>query len=371
MAIKILHTADIHLGAAFGIAVNRPDIQRKRIKETFSRIIELCNNGDYDLLLIAGDLFDSSSPGEVEWVKSRFSALSCPVCLIPGNHDFYHDESVYAAADFGDHVEIFTEREGGKKVYSELDLTVCGRPDVSERSYESPLNRLKASKDTEYNIALIHGSFDDGRAAKDDHLFTEEQIKASGFNYIAAGHWHSMREITPSPACWYSGSPEILSYGDSAAGNVLEVTIDENGVKVKPLKLSQTRLLKEEINLELPEWKEAANDHIISHLKGKANADALLEVVLTGMVGAESALDAKLIEDELSESFLGAKVKDSRIFKIEKINLAEYPDSMVIGRFLRKVIGEMEKADSEEYRRDLQEVLQMGLMILEGRGEIG
>ncbi|MFQ6617359.1 MAG: hypothetical protein ACE5QV_01615, partial [Fidelibacterota bacterium] len=85
----------------------------------------------------------------------------------------------------------------------------------------------------------------------------------------------------------------------------------------------------------------------------------------------ESALDAKLIEDELSESFLGAKVKDSRIFKIEKINLAEYPDSMVIGRFLRKVIGEMEKADSEEYRRDLQEVLQMGLMILEGRGEIG
>ena len=53
--VKILHTADLHLGAArTGVKGGKAEIEN-----TFLRIIRLCNAESVDFLLIAGDLFDA------------------------------------------------------------------------------------------------------------------------------------------------------------------------------------------------------------------------------------------------------------------------------------------------------------------------
>ena len=48
--MKFIHTADIHLGAAF--------LEKNQLFESFERIIEDAKNEKVDVLMISGDLFN-------------------------------------------------------------------------------------------------------------------------------------------------------------------------------------------------------------------------------------------------------------------------------------------------------------------------
>lgn len=86
--MKILHTADWHLGKRLE-NFSRLDEQRLVMKE----IIDIANQEDVDLVLVAGDLFDNFNPSTeaVELFYKTLKALSNngrrPVVAIAGNHD--------------------------------------------------------------------------------------------------------------------------------------------------------------------------------------------------------------------------------------------------------------------------------------------
>ena len=58
MGVKIVHCADVHIGASGGI--KRISARRKsEVLNTFLRAVSYAQNQLADLMLIAGDLFDS------------------------------------------------------------------------------------------------------------------------------------------------------------------------------------------------------------------------------------------------------------------------------------------------------------------------
>ena len=63
MGLKLLHSADWHLGTPFR---SLPEAQRERLHrlqlELPGRIAALCRREQCDLVLLAGDLFDSPAP---------------------------------------------------------------------------------------------------------------------------------------------------------------------------------------------------------------------------------------------------------------------------------------------------------------------
>ena len=62
MPLKVLHTADLHLGTHFPSLGNYGPEREKDFLTTFSSIIKLSLDQKVDLVLIAGDLFDSPHP---------------------------------------------------------------------------------------------------------------------------------------------------------------------------------------------------------------------------------------------------------------------------------------------------------------------
>lgn len=58
--IKILHTADLHLGRSFASLRDKAREHRRQLLKTFEKIIELAIRENVSLILIAGDLFDSN-----------------------------------------------------------------------------------------------------------------------------------------------------------------------------------------------------------------------------------------------------------------------------------------------------------------------
>ena len=59
--MKFVHCADVHIGMEF--ALNRIKSKQRKVEilQSFLRIIEYCRDEAVDILLIAGDLFDSEN----------------------------------------------------------------------------------------------------------------------------------------------------------------------------------------------------------------------------------------------------------------------------------------------------------------------
>ena len=86
--MKILHTSDLHLGKKLNGKITRYDEQIELLKE----IGALCDSEGVDILLVAGDVFDTFIPAaEAEEIFFEFlNAVSSPsraVVIISGNHD--------------------------------------------------------------------------------------------------------------------------------------------------------------------------------------------------------------------------------------------------------------------------------------------
>lgn len=88
MSLKILHTADWHLGKRLDY-FSRFDEQ----KEVLEEIVQLADQEQVDIVIVAGDLFDAFNP-PVEAIELLYKTLkrltkngSRPVIAIAGNHD--------------------------------------------------------------------------------------------------------------------------------------------------------------------------------------------------------------------------------------------------------------------------------------------
>lgn len=139
--IKILHTADWHLGKKLD-SFSRLEEQILVMNE----IVEIADQQQVDLVLIAGDLFDNFNPS-VEAVELFYKTLKRlsnngkrPVVAISGNHD---SPSLIDAPD---------------PLARECGIILIGYPNAKIQEFE--LNDFKITKSVEGMIELKLNSFD-------------------------------------------------------------------------------------------------------------------------------------------------------------------------------------------------------------------
>ncbi|HXG42221.1 MAG TPA: metallophosphoesterase, partial [Dehalococcoidia bacterium] len=91
---RLVHTSDLHLGAAYGSWHGRDVDHGLPLLE---RVLAAALAEEADALLLVGDIFDSNRVGEalVAAVARLLTALPLPVVFLPGNHDCYTADSVY------------------------------------------------------------------------------------------------------------------------------------------------------------------------------------------------------------------------------------------------------------------------------------
>ena len=102
--LRIIHTADVHLGARHDDLGEQAAAQRERQFAAFTAAVDLAIAEKVDLFLIAGDLFDSNVQPRrsVERVAAELKRLAdarIRTVIIPGTHDVYDRASIYRAYD--------------------------------------------------------------------------------------------------------------------------------------------------------------------------------------------------------------------------------------------------------------------------------
>src|SRR6516165_7074952 len=178
-----------------------------------SGVLSAARAAGADVVVLAGDTFDCHRvPIDVlDRTAAVISAAALPVVLLPGNHDpvvpdaVYHNGALAAVENL--HVLGVTHDEA--VVFADLGLEIWGRP---HRDYGDmiPFERLRP-RSTRWQIAVAHGHYvpvpDRTNRLRPSWLIGDDELKATGADYIALGHWNSAAKVG-AVAAYYSGSPE-------------------------------------------------------------------------------------------------------------------------------------------------------------------
>ncbi len=220
--LRIVHTSDVHLETdSFGTG-ERGEALRDVVRRAFSEVISIANSRDADLLLIVGDLFDSSRISEqaLDFAFGEIGRARMRVVMIPGNHDAHDERSLYAAlpeSALPGNLHLILEPAGKLLHFPDLAARVWGRALVEHTPDNRPLSGMPAPSQGEWNIALAHGYFmEDGEFQRSSPI-TPAEIQASAYDYIALGHVHVFSDVSQGATrAFYCGTPAPLYAGDES-----------------------------------------------------------------------------------------------------------------------------------------------------------
>lgn len=380
--LRLLHTADVHLGARYADLGEAATAQRERQFAAFRASIDLAIAEKIDLFLVAGDLFDSNvqprrSVDRVAAELKRLVDERIRAVLIPGTHDVYDRASIYRSYDLSalagangtDFVTLLTPEQPSVRLET-LDLTVHALVFATKRAPRSPLAGLDVSGDpSTWQIGMVHGSIAIPKQTEHDEVvITTDEIAASKLDYLALGHWHSSsRGKAGSTVYAYSGAPEPVALDQDRAGKVLLVSLDlhdgKRDVQIQERRVGKTTFQKFEVDAATIGSQPA----LIEDLRMLANPDIVMDVRLIGVRPDALDVHEEEIEAALADAFLKIRVRDRSVPPLSDGPLP--PEDTILGAFVRDIeagIAELEAADNLDGAAEARDVLRLGRLLLAG-----
>jgi DNA repair exonuclease SbcCD nuclease subunit len=358
--LRLLHTADVHLGARHADLGDQASAQRERQYAAFVASVDLAIAERVDLFLVAGDLFDSNVQPRrsVERAASQLRRLvdaRIRCVLIPGTHDVYDRSSIYRTYDIAamagalgtDLVTVLDPGHADVHLPA-LDLVVHGQCFATKRAPFSPLKDVDCATDSRatWHVGVLHAAVAiPDKTDGDDVVITTDEIAASRLDYLALGHWHSFTQGKAGDTVYaYSGAPEAVALDQDRAGKVLLVSLEQKGdrkkVEIEPRQVGRTVFERLEVDAATIGTQPA----LVEQLAAKASPDLVLDVSLIGVRPDSLDLATDEVESELGDRFLKIRVRDRSVAPLPDVALPL--GDTVLGAFIRDMEAQIAEAEA-------------------------
>ena len=363
MGAKFLHTADLHLSRPFGFLPPQLAEERRRDqRKALIRIADLAIQREVDIILIAGDLFDSPDPDptDLEAVTReliRLGESGKRIFAIPGNHDYVSQTGFWHRMSIPG-LHVFLEPEWQSVELEDLGVSIHGtafdRMKSERRAFDGlALNGIPS-------IVLAHASYEafEGQIER-YHPFSASEIPQA--EYIALGHYHRFNPV-PNPqsairnpksamAC-YPGTPEGIGF-DAPETEDRFVVIGEVGGGFESVKVNARIMRSGEIDCTSFDSQASLLDAV----RKLCEPNAFVHVKFTGSPNSDVAgvLDG-----------LAARFKESCLYMSTDLTGISLPmdlptgDRTIRGRFCDYMLQQIEDADPER-KKLLRRALELGL----------
>ena len=246
--MRILHTSDWHLGKSLSGHLLDED-QRFALQQIRDH---LCDE-TYDLVVIAGDVFDRTTPSDDAvqmlggWLgEVRAHRPTLPIVIIAGNHD--NGPRLAWTSSILDHQQVYLR---GSTERIDSPIRIRGQSGVEAQVWAVPyllpgaMKEASPSQNAAMQAAIAHITAKQDRSMAQilvAHCFVKNGLTSdsersfigtatqidpdefAGFDYVALGHLHRPQSVAANAR--YSGS--IARYSFSEAGHskaILDVTV--------------------------------------------------------------------------------------------------------------------------------------------------
>lgn len=361
--LKFIHAADFHLDSAFAALPPGQAAERRReSRELAFRLADYVNENGVQLVLLAGDLFDSAAPYREsgEALAEAFGRMKAQVFAAPGNHDWFGPGSPWVTEVWPENVHIFRESRMTSVDLPELGVTVSGAAFTGAEQGESLLRGFAAQENGRVQIGLLHGEIEPAEARYDP--LRREEIAASGLDYLALGHIHKRSEpkrFGKTLAAW-PGCVEGRGFDELGEKGFYEGVVEDGQIaslRFVPFARRRYEVLDVDVTEKGP---RAAVEAALP----AGTADHLYRIRLTGETG-EGGADPKGLETALAGRFYALEVRDHT--RVAADVWARAGEDSLRGLFLRELRGRWNAAGDEAERQAVTRAVRFGLAALDHR----
>ena len=361
--LKFIHAADLHLDSAFGaLPARQAAARRQECRETLFRLADYVNRESIQLVLLAGDLFDSGSAFREtgEQLAKALGQMETRVFIAPGNHDCVTDASPWQTVDWPENVTVFRGNRMTAVEVPELGVTVHGAAFTAPEQAAGLLTGFTAPADGKRHIGLLHGELEPAEARYDP--IRREEIAASGLDYLALGHIHKRTEPLTfgKTACAWPGCLEGHGFDELGEKGFYQGILLEDGtvtLTFVPFALRRYEILKVDVTGKAP--RQAVEES----LPAETEKD-LYRILLTGETG-EGGVAADALREALAERFYALDIRDHT--RMAADIWARAGEDSLRGLFLRELRAKWDAAKSNEERETVTRAARFGLAALDHR----
>ena len=371
MLLKLLHTADLHLGMTYNHR-NYPEGLRRQLVEaryeTLEKLVELANREKCCLLVVAGDLFHQANIARGEIIRtvkilSRFEG-GC-VAVLPGNHDFYDPFSTlwkeFRENAFDGMVLLSETAPYSLQDYG-IDAVLYAAPCHQKHSADHRLGwirELEGRPNGQWHIGVAHGSVA-GVSPDFDQLYfpmAEAELAAARLDHWCLGHTHirypDLVQAAGLPFL-FSGTPEPDGFDCRHGGTAWLTVLEEEGdAQSRSVDTGRFRFveLKRELRCfaDLEPLKEELQQY---------GEHTLVKLCLTGVLPEEEYLGRSRWFSELRETLAYLEENDANL-AVEltpELIAARFADRSFPHRLLSRLIEREDRAALQLAYRLISEV---------------
>lgn len=245
--MRFLHCSDTHFGAKLsGFQAEGMRFLRSGIDGALRELQKLAESPQYDGLLFVGDIFDapSISPFYIRSLERLFQLAldrGAFVVYATGNHDYFITERHFSSLLSYQNFVLFCKEEVERR-----EILCKGKRiafyGIAYRS-PHPARNVQAEfpprQDEDFAIALLHGDVFEGRASahSDYYSASAASLAEKGYDYVALGHIHSLKDF--GSQILYPGTPLPQGLDETGEKFCLSVELEDGTAKweKKPIAL--------------------------------------------------------------------------------------------------------------------------------------
>ena len=390
--VRLIHTADLHLDAAFSSRFSKEEAEERRqnLLMAWNSLLSYGIEKKVQAVLISGDLFDSSvvSRSTMEiFLSSIRRNPDISFFYLRGNHDtentFRFQENLpknlFLFSKAGKKYRLNEKLIlAGKEYYGSEDRTKERTEERTEDGFpECELTESTKSfwdfKEEDCNIFILHGELTESEVKQEG---TKEEALVQGssgislkalshypIHYLALGHIHKRGEGKFEKLRYvYPGCIQGRGFDEEGEKGFYYLEVDEDTKEIKtefvPIKEGEFRIV--EVQLSEEDDSLLALEKIEEKIKEEACTEKdSLRILLKGERSPEGERNLRYLERALSEKFSYVEVKEESRLVLRREEFIH--EKSLKGEFLRMV------SDSESLSEEEKEkIILLGIGLLQG-----
>lgn len=365
--LRLLHAGDLHLESPFAAFSPRAAaVRREQQYAALEALLAAALARGADLVLLAGDCFDTPTPGAdaVQRFYRILGALPIPVVIAPGNHDYYTVQGVWTSNLRPNNVLVFETPVPSYFDFPSLGAVVCGFAYTKDTADGPDIGRLSDLPEGRTSILLAHSEV--GSPLSPYAPISTGQLEQSGYTYAALGHIHK-----PLPAkkygktvAAYSGFFAGRGFDEPGRGQARFIEIDELGVRESVLQTEAPTFERHVLDCTGAQTTADVRAVLCNYLaEGGIAPETAVRVVLEGDVGLDCHVDTAALAFHGGEYAL-FEVEDRTLPLYDAAYLEKAPTLQ--GAYYRTLLPKLNSEDAK-VRETAAVALRMGLSALAGR----
>lgn len=304
--MKFLHIADVHLDSPFlGLSFLPSELFcqiKNAIQLSFEKAVNFAIDHDVDLVLLAGDTFDSIHPTPQSKIFfanqiKRLVDRQIQVVMVLGNHDYSQIDDLLL--NESPYFKIIGSNEQIEQVdfmtKSQYKYRVVGFSYQHNHITEDIIAKYPPKSTSIYTIGLAHAGMKQSSVDQNNYApFTLNEVKNLNYDYFALGHIHLRQVLSQEPWIVYSGNLQGRHVNEKDAKGFYFGQVDEQSQNTQLQFIDVSPIVWQTVDLTLDEPFKSTTK-LCTKIQNLLADNNLRPTLFTlNIIGAELLSDAQL-----------------------------------------------------------------------------